>query len=136
MFLSRTQLAAIAAAVHRVQPAITIREFSVMFAAACAEMRVNDAGYLLWRGSILGKQLFVRISEAQNWRCCYCGTRTFIFKNNHTPNCATLEHVVPKCMGGDDHPDNLVMACVSCNSALGAKLSNGKHLVIEARVTE
>lgn len=135
MFLKPAHVEAITAAIYRVMPSATEIEFRMELEVASIEVMIDSRGYLQWRSCTLGKRLFVRISEAQNWRCCYCGTRTFIAKSNCAPNCATLEHVVAKCLGGEDHPDNLVMACVRCNSDRGSKLSNGRHLEAEARVT-
>lgn len=44
--------------------------------------------------------------------CAYCGTRTKL----------TRDHVLPLSRGGNEHPDNLVPACMSCNSSKRAKL--------------
>lgn len=134
MFFKPAHVEAITAAIYRVMPSATEFEFRLEFNIACVEVMVDSRGYLQWRSSTLGKRLFIRLSEAQNWRCCYCGTRTIIAKNNSIPECATIEHVLAKCMGGDDHPDNLVMACASCNSARGTRMSNGRHIEAEARV--
>ena len=37
--------------------------------------------------------------------CRYCGSK----------NAPTIDHVVPRCQGGKDGADNLVVACWSCN---------------------
>lgn len=42
--------------------------------------------------------------------CHYCGRPA-----------TTADHVIPKARGGTDDPDNLVAACVSCNSAKGVR---------------
>lgn len=44
--------------------------------------------------------------------CFYCGGTERI----------TVDHVVPLARGGLHHPDNLVPACLRCNSSKGAKL--------------
>jgi hypothetical protein len=46
--------------------------------------------------------------------CVYCGDEA-----------NTVDHVIPIENGGTDHPDNLVAACLRCNSAFGAKT---KHI--------
>jgi len=56
-----------------------------------------------------------RLAEAQGWRCCYCGVR--MIDGGQSPSSATLEHVVPRCQGGTDAEDNLVVACCTCNTA-------------------
>ena len=43
--------------------------------------------------------------------CIYCGAKTDL----------TLEHILPKCCGGPDSPDNSVWICKSCNSRKGGK---------------
>ena len=57
----------------------------------------------------------LRLAEAQNWRCAYClgemhmdGTRL---------DGATIEHLTPKSLGGDNRAENLVSACKACNMA-------------------
>lgn len=37
--------------------------------------------------------------------CCYCGA----------PDPSTLDHYVPRYLGGSSHPDNLVLCCWQCN---------------------
>ena len=46
--------------------------------------------------------------------CVYCGDEAY-----------TVDHVIPVENGGTDHPENLVAACLRCNSAFGAKT---KHI--------
>ena len=57
------------------------------------------------------------VAEAQNWKCCYCGCETEPTTKNK--NSATLEHVLPKSLGGTDDWDNLAMACMKCNTKRG-----------------
>ena len=40
-------------------------------------------------------------------RCQYCGT---------TREPLTTDHVIPRCLGGEDTWENLVTACVNCNN--------------------
>lgn len=51
-------------------------------------------------------------------------------KEKEVPNCCiycgevkelTVEHILPRCCGGEDIPDNVVMVCKSCNSSKGGK---------------
>ena len=39
--------------------------------------------------------------------CCYCGAVEPI----------SIDHLIPRIRGGGDHADNLVWACISCNSS-------------------
>lgn len=65
-----------------------------------------------------GVWLRTRLAEAQNWRCCWCGRHTSIFRNRR--DSATIEHVLPKSQGGTDDWENLAMSCARCNSSRGS----------------
>lgn len=43
--------------------------------------------------------------------CAYCGSKESL----------TVDHVVPKCRGGDDAKSNLLPACSTCNSIKARK---------------
>ncbi len=58
-----------------------------------------------------------QLSEAQNHRCCWCGKHMVFIPNRK--DSATIEHVIPRSMGGADHPDNYAVACGGCNTARG-----------------
>jgi 5-methylcytosine-specific restriction endonuclease McrA len=118
----RLHLEAIKAAIHRTKPGLCSIELTLEVKTTWREIRVDSKGHLYWRGCTLGRQLFIRLSEAQNWRCCYCGVRVVIGEPLD-PRLATLEHIVPKCFGGNDHPDNLAMACACCNNNRGTEAS-------------
>ena len=45
--------------------------------------------------------------------CVYCGIK-------HEPNELTLDHVKPRCRGGDSFTKNLVPSCKKCNQAKGS----------------
>jgi 5-methylcytosine-specific restriction endonuclease McrA len=45
--------------------------------------------------------------KRDNYTCQYCGT---------SQGRMTLDHVIPRTLGGKDEWDNLVCACESCNS--------------------
>ena len=65
------------------------------------------------RQSIKHQRRLARLSEAQNHRCCYCGVRTIMGHKQLKP---TIEHVLPREMGGTRNYYNIVMACGKCNS--------------------
>jgi len=68
------------------------------------------------RGKPLCAKL-ISLSEAQNHRCPYCGCAMRL--EHGWPDSATIDHVVPKCRGGNNSPLNLVAACARCNSSRG-----------------
>ena len=44
-------------------------------------------------------------------RCCYCGEKVKL----------SIDHLIPRILGGVDCSDNLVYACKTCNSSKGKK---------------
>lgn len=57
-------------------------------------------------------------TRAEN-RCEYCQ-----LPEEHSPVARLqIEHVRPKKHGGDDHPDNLALACIDCNLRKGSNLT-------------
>jgi len=60
-----------------------------------------------------------RLSGEQNHRCCHCGVRMTFPNGKSSLTEMTFEHVVPLGIGGQDHPDNMVIACRKCNNARG-----------------
>jgi hypothetical protein len=61
----------------------------------------------------VSKRLRYEILRRDNHACRYCGATA-----PDTP--LTVDHVVPTALGGSDQPDNLVAACVDCNSGKSA----------------
>lgn len=65
----------------------------------------------------------LRIAEAQNYRCCYCGhpmLRHQHIDGKSTPrNAMTKDHVEPRAYGGETNTNNLVAACCQCNCLRG-----------------
>lgn len=56
-----------------------------------------------------------RIIKRDKRRCRYCGIRV----NKHT---LVIDHVIPWSRGGRNTDDNLVVACVKCNTKKGTNL--------------
>lgn len=46
--------------------------------------------------------------------CHYCGRRMFWYS-------MTLDHIVPRAVGGPDELSNLLLCCKRCNDRKGAK---------------
>lgn len=63
------------------------------------------------------QRLLLRLCEAQNWRCCYCGVVTEW--GDDGPRQATREHVKATSLGGKSTAKNGVMACKRCNTTRG-----------------
>lgn len=54
------------------------------------------------------------LHERQNGKCFYCGDKTIISK-------FSVDHFVPKALGGKDTWSNLVGSCKECNNKKGMK---------------
>lgn len=64
-------------------------------------------GKIKWSSTI---REWVKEHEKPNV-CIYCGAKTDL----------TVEHILPRCCGGPDIPDNAVKVCKKCNSTKGGK---------------
>jgi len=68
---------------------------------------------------------YERLWDAQNGHCCYCDCQ--MVSRLDLPNeqvhfpatLATLEHIVPKSLGGGTTQNNLALACRQCNQTKG-----------------
>jgi 5-methylcytosine-specific restriction endonuclease McrA len=73
------------------------------------------------RMSRMREQLYAR----QGGCCHYCGRemtlRTYAIQDALRDTDATIEHLVPRVLGGRDIPQNLVAACHRCNR-IGARI--------------
>ena len=61
---------------------------------------------------------------AQHGLCHWCGTEMALVGPRNMPNKATIDHVVPRALGGATTraSGNLVAACLRCNGKRGASL--------------
>lgn len=62
----------------------------------------------LQKGTEAYSSLRIRLLRQQNFACAYC-------RRDLSGIAANLEHIVPVNEGGTNNPNNLVMACPSCN---------------------
>ena len=59
-------------------------------------------------------KLRFQVFQRDDYRCQYCGLN--LVRDIHTLLTATVDHVKPRCEGGENGEDNLVTACGVCNS--------------------
>ena len=69
------------------------------------------------------------IHARDSFRCHYCGQR-FITRD------LTVDHIVPRSLGGRDTWDNLVSACVPCNSRKGGRTPQGANMLLRRKPTK
>lgn len=69
----------------------------------------------------MSKSVNPRVRKAlfkeQNGKCHYCGCQLVL--EQWKENSITLDHVIPKCLGGTRDLWNVVGACLACNSLRG-----------------
>jgi 5-methylcytosine-specific restriction endonuclease McrA len=53
---------------------------------------------------------WLNILKEYNYKCAYCGCE---FNENNMP---TREHIIPVSKGGQNVKENIIPACISCNS--------------------
>lgn len=70
-----------------------------------AALVVDEPGLDYYEDPTLRAELI----ERDGWRCRYCGETV-------TPSTATLDHVIPRTLGGPNTAENLATACLTCNS--------------------
>lgn len=68
----------------------------------------------------LRKHQRLAILERDDYRCRYCGIRITKLREwhiyaNRWIGLIHVDHVIPRCKGGTDDPENLVTACRYCN---------------------
>lgn len=63
----------------------------------------------------------IRIYERDGWKCIWCTCQVVTkHKRANFFRGATLDHFLPRCMGGGNEPTNLVTSCKRCNDRRGA----------------
>lgn len=76
------------------------------------------------------------IHERDGWICHLCGEN--VKDHNHDlkdPKFPSLDHIVPVSKGGNDMPENLKTACISCNKSRGNKNINDNSLNTHEQLT-
>ncbi|MBC28743.1 MAG: hypothetical protein CMB26_03510 [Euryarchaeota archaeon] len=72
------------------------------------------------------KQMMLRGAHGKS--CRICGNEMVYFPNaliDHTmPNAATIEHILPRSLGGTHENDNITTICNGCNRARGMVYSD------------
>jgi CRISPR/Cas system Type II protein with McrA/HNH and RuvC-like nuclease domain len=65
------------------------------------------------------RQTMRRLMHRQGGRCYYCNDPISSEKNMRHPQRATIDHRVPRSLGGTNERINLVAACNACNGRKG-----------------
>lgn len=75
------------------------------------------------RGDWIGGLTRYAIYDRDGWTCqlCMCPLRTDVAGTD--PQAPSLDHIVPRSLGGSDDPSNLRAAHFGCNAARGARIT-------------
>jgi 5-methylcytosine-specific restriction endonuclease McrA len=65
----------------------------------------------------------INLLKKQKCRCFWCG-KCFDIKTRRGRKEITLDHLLPKSMGGKLNSGNLVAACATCNALRGNRMVN------------
>lgn len=66
-----------------------------------------------------GQRTRQRIAERDGAHCHYCKTGLHPLATEVSPRRGTVDHVVPRALGGPSRMDNYVLACSGCNVRKG-----------------
>jgi hypothetical protein len=80
---------------------------AVAFAVVLGEVTMDAAGVVVGRPVVAHRPPVERAVFRRDGNACrYCRSHSFL----------SIDHVVPRCQGGDDDIENLALACKKCNS--------------------
>ena len=92
-------------------------------------IRLPEVIILSWFNGFIKREVRLsrrNIFERDRNLCQYCGRRL----PRHE---LTIDHVVPRCLGGGDTWENLVLACVQCNLKKGGRTPEQAHMKLRKK---
>lgn len=99
--------------------AVVLEEWDEVFRSPSCEIPIPKVIALRHYAGVFSSPKFCRrsILLRDRYRCQYCGDR-------FTSEDLTFDHVVPRSAGGKTTWDNILTACIRCNTAKAASLPN------------
>ena len=83
---------------------------------------VRRRRYIMQSCGDIEEDQYAAILEEQNGLCFYCDKELLMEGDAHSPDYWQVEHVNPISNGGFHRVENVVYACLSCNTKKGPKL--------------
>jgi 5-methylcytosine-specific restriction endonuclease McrA len=68
----------------------------------------------------VGNKTRQEVFERDEFICAYCGNRCYEDYITN-PRALTVDHLIPRALGGNNDTDNLVTCCMECNVIKGAR---------------
>lgn len=65
-----------------------------------------------------------QVIERDGTICVYCGWVLVESNDPHRANRLTLDHIIPRSLGGRNTLENLVVSCAPCNTAKGSRVGS------------
>ena len=84
--------------------------------------KVRRRRYIMQSCGDINTDQYAAILEEQKGMCFYCGKKMLMDGDSHSPDYWQVEHVNPISNGGMHQIENVVYACLSCNTSKGPKL--------------
>lgn len=122
MSLSREHLDALRAMLRYVDPEADPFLMERNLAWLANEFGLNERGCLRYWIHPLGLRFIATMIENQGGCCCHC--QKVMSVDGKRGNIPTIDHLKSLAEGGLDHPDNIGIACWSCNQKRGQETNN------------
>lgn len=92
-----------------------------------ADFFVSPDGVTTPKAPPLTPQECRKIYDRDGMVCTYCGDPvrrggSYDTPHDNRPAAGCIDHIFPRSRGGQNDPDNLCVACKSCNSSMKAKI--------------
>ena len=84
------------------------------------EVHVRSSNSIKERRQPKVNHIALRIGKEQKWTCIYC-QRIGTEESGPDKRMWHVDHMYAQSLGGDSRPDNLVLACATCNLQKGKK---------------
>jgi len=85
---------------------------------------VTSDGIIIPKAPPISAAQRLTIFKRDNGQCTECRTKVSPFRMRcalFVPPVGAVDHILPRCRGGQNNPENLRLLCEPCNAAKGGK---------------